>query len=94
MQDQEIVAEIRARAGEDFLIGVRVNGSDCIEGGLEVDEACVVAQHLERNASVDYLSISGGGSEHYPLWIADMSYEPGLFVPFAARIRSAVSWSR
>ena len=86
----EIVAEIRTRVGPDFVIGVRINGSDCVEGGLELDDACVVAQHLESTGSVHYLSVSGAGSEHYPLWIADMSYRPGLFVPFTERIRSAV----
>jgi 2,4-dienoyl-CoA reductase-like NADH-dependent reductase (Old Yellow Enzyme family) len=86
----EILAEIRGRVGSGLIVGVRINGHDGIEGGLEVDEACEVARLLAASGQADYLSISGGGSENYPLWIAGMGNDEGLFVPQAERIRAAV----
>jgi 2,4-dienoyl-CoA reductase-like NADH-dependent reductase (Old Yellow Enzyme family)/thioredoxin reductase len=86
----EILAEIRRRVGGGPLVGVRINGHDGIDGGLEVEEAGEIAGLLAATGHADYLSISGGGSENYPLWIAGMGYDEGLFVPQAQRIRAVV----
>jgi 2,4-dienoyl-CoA reductase-like NADH-dependent reductase (Old Yellow Enzyme family) len=86
----DVLAEIRGRVGDSLLVGVRINGHDGIDGGLEVEEACEVARILAASGHADYLSISGGGSENYPLWIAGMGNDEGLFVPQARQIRAAV----
>ena len=86
-----IVAEIRSVVGQDFLVGVRINGADLIDGGLTTADGIGIAQSLEQAGGVDYLSVSGASNENYPLWIADMAHPKGLFVPLAAGIRQAVS---
>lgn len=86
-----ILACIRASVGPDWLVGVRMNGSDCVEGGAGPEQAVVLAETLAGSGHVDYLSISGASNEAYPLWIADMSHAPGLFVDLAARVRASVS---
>jgi len=82
---------IRAAVGPDFLVGVRMNGSDMIEGGATIEDACALAELLESSGLVDYLSISGASNERYPLWIADMTQPRGLFVDLAAQVRTRVS---
>lgn len=88
---REILAAIRDRVGSQFLLGVRINGQDFVDGGLTIEHAVEVAQILEETGCVDYLNVSGAGGEHMPLWIADMSKPRGLFVPLAREIRSVTS---
>ncbi|ODU07419.1 MAG: hypothetical protein ABS81_01295 [Pseudonocardia sp. SCN 72-86] len=85
-----ILERIRASVGPDWLVGVRMNGSDCVDGGSGPEQAVAVAEALAGSGHVDYLSISGASNETYPLWIADMGHPPGLFVELAARVRERV----
>lgn len=82
-----ILDAIRSAAGRDFLVGVRINASDFVEGGFELDEAIQTIGLLEATGNVDYLNISGAGPENWPLWIADMGHQSKLFVPYATKIR-------
>jgi len=85
-----ILERIRAAVGAEWLVGVRMNGSDCIEGGIRAEDALALAEALAASRHVDYLSISGASNETYPLWIADMGHPPGPFVDMAARVRARV----
>ncbi|MBE7493182.1 MAG: NADH:flavin oxidoreductase [Planctomycetes bacterium] len=56
----ETLAAVRAAAGQDFPVGVRFDGEECVKGGYTVDEARWIALALAR-AGADWLSISAGG---------------------------------
>jgi dimethylglycine catabolism A len=56
----ETVQAVRAAVGEEFPIGVRFDGEECIKGGYTVEEAKLIAWRLAQ-AGVDYVSISAGG---------------------------------
>jgi 2,4-dienoyl-CoA reductase-like NADH-dependent reductase (Old Yellow Enzyme family) len=85
-----VLERVRAAVGPDWVVGVRMNGSDCVPGGAELSDAVALATLLCATGEVDYLSISGASNETYPLWIADMGHPPGLFVDLAAEIRRSV----
>ncbi|MCE0765076.1 FAD-dependent oxidoreductase [Pseudonocardia kujensis] len=87
----EIVRRIRTAVPADFLVGVRINGDDMIPGGVTPADAVITARLLEQVGGVDYLNVSGASNENYPLWIADMSHDAGLFVSAAQMIKDAVS---
>jgi 2,4-dienoyl-CoA reductase-like NADH-dependent reductase (Old Yellow Enzyme family)/thioredoxin reductase len=87
----EIVRRIRELVSESFLVGVRINGDDMVAGGTTPEDAVVNARLLEATGCVDYLNVSGASNENFPLWIADMSHEPGLFVDAARLVKRAVS---
>lgn len=56
----EVLERVRARVGDDFTIGVRFLGEECIRNGYTVVDAGPIAVALARG-SADYLSLSAGG---------------------------------
>jgi 2,4-dienoyl-CoA reductase-like NADH-dependent reductase (Old Yellow Enzyme family) len=57
---REVLAAVRARAGRDFCVGVRMLGDEAIEGGSSVEDASFYAVELARDG-IDYVSLSKGG---------------------------------
>ncbi len=55
-----VVARVRAAVGDDFTIGVRFVGEECIRNGYTVVDAGPIAVRL-AHAGVDYVSLSAGG---------------------------------
>ncbi|MBE0480350.1 MAG: FAD-dependent oxidoreductase [Dehalococcoidia bacterium] len=58
----EILQKIKALAGKDFPVIVRINGEDLVEFGLEAEESQQLAVRLQR-AGADALDISAGTYE-------------------------------
>lgn len=56
----EILDEVRAAVGKDFVVGARMNGDDFIEGGNTLQDSIPIALKLAEHG-LDYLSISCGG---------------------------------
>src|SRR5688572_8280559 len=55
-----VVRRVRERVGDDFAIGVRFLGEECIRNGYTVLDAGPIAVQLAQ-AGVDYVSLSAGG---------------------------------
>jgi dimethylglycine catabolism A len=55
-----VVRRVRENVGEDFTVGVRFLGEECIRNGYTVMDAGPIAVELAR-AGVDYVSLSAGG---------------------------------
>ena len=55
----EVIAEIRERCGEDFIIDVRISGDEYTDGGLTLNDMIYVSRRLEK-AGVDMIHVSGG----------------------------------
>ena len=55
-----VVERVRERVGNDFPVGVRFLGEECIRNGYTVVDAVPIAIRLAR-AGVDYVSLSAGG---------------------------------
>lgn len=83
----EIVAAIRAEAGHDFALDVKLNGRDFVPGGIELDESTAVARALLAHGA-DGVSVSGGvyGSSPFNLLLP---FEEKAFLPLAKAIRAA-----
>ena len=101
-----VIAEVRARVGEDFPIGVRFVGDECIRGGYTSLDAAVIAVRLAR-AGLDYVSLSAGGKfedarhvEGEPLYpytgysgdrcMPSAAYPDGANLPIAEAVTRAV----
>ncbi len=56
----EVLAAVRARVGEDYVVGIRYLGDEAIEGGSDLDDAVWFGVRF-AGAGVDYLSVSKGG---------------------------------
>ncbi|EPQ32228.1 uncharacterized protein PFL1_00425 [Pseudozyma flocculosa PF-1] len=60
----EIVDGVRAATGDDFLVGVKLNSSDYVQGGLTEEDALLNVRWLAENGGVDFVEISGGNYEN------------------------------
>ena len=58
----EIVRAVRARVGERFTVGVKLNSADFQKGGFDVGDAVRVVEWLGAEA-VDFVEVSGGTYE-------------------------------
>ena len=55
-----VIRRVRERVGDDFTVGVRFVGDECIRNGYTTLDAGPIAIELAR-AGVDYVSLSAGG---------------------------------
>ena len=55
----DVIGEVRRAVGPSFPVGVRINSTDNLDGGLTEDDALEVVRLLDRT-SVDLIDISGG----------------------------------
>ena len=79
----EMFEAMRAVWPDDKPLGVRLNGTDWDDEGLQVEDAIVFAQAL-AGAGCDFLDISGGGNS-----LVRPPLAPGYQAPYAAQIRAA-----
>ncbi len=88
---RETANDIRAKAGEDFVIGMRLSGDDISPDGLVIDDMVGICAALAADGVLDYLSVVGGssstlaGSIHI---VPPMMCETGYTAPFAAAIKA------
>ncbi|MEM8959682.1 MAG: oxidoreductase, partial [Pseudomonadota bacterium] len=54
-----IIDAVRAAVGPSFPVGIKINASDMVEGGLTNDEALEVVRLLDAT-SIDLIEVSGG----------------------------------
>lgn len=85
----ELIADIRAKAGDDMPLGIRINGEDYIDGGWTLDDARRLAPILAQ-AGVDYLHVSAGVYGSTQLTIPSMYVPEGCFIHLAAEIKKIV----
>lgn len=55
----DIISQVRSAVGPSFPIGIRINSTDQLEGGLTEADALEVVRMLDRT-SVDLIDLSGG----------------------------------
>ena len=81
----EVVAAIR-KAVPDLTLGIRINGSDWLDGGWSIEDASAYAVCLEQ-AGIEYISVSSGGARQ------GIRYDnkPAYQVEMATRVRQHVS---
>lgn len=87
---REVIDAVRARVGEDFVVGVRLTLSDEQPGGLTIDDSIEIAQHLAADGAIDFISTSAGGGTMF--WVAAQTgFAPdGYLLDKIARLKAAV----
>jgi 2,4-dienoyl-CoA reductase-like NADH-dependent reductase (Old Yellow Enzyme family)/thioredoxin reductase len=86
----EVLQKCREYVGSDYPISCKLNASDYLDGGLEVEETTVIAQLLSENG-LDALSLSGGMYES--LWASTPAEHvpAGMHVEKAAKIHRVLN---
>ncbi|WP_419660327.1 NADH:flavin oxidoreductase/NADH oxidase [Desulfosarcina variabilis str. Montpellier] len=85
----ELLADIKAKAGADFPVGLRINGEDYVDGGWTLDDALRLAPILEQNGA-DYLHVSAGVYGSKQLTIPSMYVPHGCFIYLAEAVKQVV----
>lgn len=91
---REIAAEIRAKTGPGFVIGLRITGEEHDSRGVEPDEVLSACRMLDGDGVIDYFSVVAGtsasmqGAVHI---VPPMFFEGAYSAPFAAAVKAAVS---
>ncbi|MFC2076037.1 NADH:flavin oxidoreductase [candidate division KSB1 bacterium] len=89
---QEIYSRIRKELGDDYPILVKMNSTDGLPGGLDLDDAVQIAARLDR-AGIDGIEVSGGMAEAGEFTARrDLNPEAeAYFLPAGARIKAEVN---
>ena len=86
----ETLTAIKPFASDDFLITVRMNGDDYVEGGTDVEEGKLIAKMLVEYGT-DLISVSAGMRESTtPLQDHSPAVERGAWVYLAEGIKEVV----
>lgn len=85
----DLLADIKAKVGADFPVGLRINGEDYIDGGWTLNDALRLAPILEKKGA-DYLHVSAGVYGSKQLTIPSMYVAHGCFVDLAEAVKQVV----
>ena len=85
----EVIEDIQQKCGNDFPVGLRINGSDYMENGWELEDTVKIAPELEKTG-LSYLHISGGVYGSTELTIPSMYTRHGCFVHLAREVKKHV----
>ncbi len=90
---REALQAVRRGAGEDLVLGIRLSGEEKEHDGLKIDDVLPIAQALDEETELDYISVTAGtsaglsGSTHI---VPSMRFQIGYTAPIAASIRACV----
>ena len=85
------LAAIRAAVGHDYPVGVRLSGSEGVEGGIQPDEASATASLLERCGLIDFCNVSLGSYYAFSKFIGAMHEPLGYELATSTPVTAAVS---
>ncbi len=66
---REVVQAVRDAAGTDVAVYAKLNMTDGVRGGLQVEESIEVAKLLEADGALDALMLTGGSSLANPMYL-------------------------
>ena len=87
---REVIQNIRERCGKDFVIDIRLSGSEFVEGGLTIEDTKTIARMVEE-AGVDMIHVSLGNYLTFD-WNIPSGYRAhGLIAEHGRAVKEAVS---
>ncbi|WFD35372.1 hypothetical protein MCUN1_002226 [Malassezia cuniculi] len=88
---REIIEETRKLVPKSFVIGIKLNSGDFVQGGQTEDDALQNVQWLADTRAVDFVEISGGSYENTSFMGSARSVRrEGFFREFAQRCHSVL----
>ncbi|MHA1229807.1 MAG: oxidoreductase [Candidatus Helarchaeota archaeon] len=87
----EVFDEIKSRVSDDLIISMRINGSDYVKGGFDIDEAKIVAKKMEEKG-IDIINVSASTDETPDhLMIPYMTSPRGIHTKLSAEIKKVIT---
>ncbi len=81
----QVIERVREILPRENLLGVRLTGDDCLDGGWTIDD-CIRLAHELKDRGVSYLCISSGGI----LPVTKLKFGPCYQVHLADKVKAAV----
>lgn len=85
----EIIADVRKKCGDDFILGYRLSVDEMVTGGLNAMDVKTYVPFLEE-AGIDYVSASIAVNASDDMMIPSMYYRHAWAVDYAAEIKQVV----
>ena len=89
-----ICERIRARVGDDFVIGLAVSVDRHVDVAMHTDELCEIAAWHDDRGLMDYITCGTASYFDFAELIPTFQAPPQLGVPMAAALRAAVRHAR
>lgn len=88
----EVLRQVRARVGDDFIVGIRYTADEDKQGGITTDDGIEISKHLKDSGMVDFLNVIRGHIDTDPglvnvIPVQGMKSAPHL--DFAGAVRKA-----
>lgn len=82
----EIIADIRKKCGNDFVIDYKISATEGVQGGLTIEDTKTIAIFLEQ-AGIDSLNVSMGVYETWWMQVPPGTLGHGWIADYAADIK-------
>ncbi|NLA75503.1 MAG: FAD-dependent oxidoreductase, partial [Deltaproteobacteria bacterium] len=86
----EVLSKVKSKAGEDFVIGVRLCADEKFWGAITPEESKQYAKTLEQSALVSYINTTVGTYYSLYLSMASMHTPPGFSIEAAELLKANV----
>lgn len=86
----EIIRRTRARAGEDFIIGLNASVDTGVEVALKIEALCEIAAWLDERQLIDYISCGTGGYFNFAELMPTFQFADKLGAPLAEALKKVV----
>ncbi|MDQ8705142.1 FAD-dependent oxidoreductase [Streptomyces sp. LHD-70] len=58
----EVLEEVRAQVGKEYVVGIRMSATELAEGGLTPEDSIAIGQRLAESGLVDFISLTAGSA--------------------------------
>lgn len=87
----EVIDSVRNNVGDDYLVGLQLNGDDLTPGGLNAEDFQEVARLIDETGKIDYITVKAGTYWVPNMVIPDMQHPLGIWVPYASGIKEVTN---
>jgi 2,4-dienoyl-CoA reductase-like NADH-dependent reductase (Old Yellow Enzyme family)/thioredoxin reductase len=86
----EVIENVRAKCGDEFIVGMRVSADEMVEGGLTLEDTKAIVPYLERSG-IDLLNVSVGNYLAVDLNVASAYTKHAWLVDMAKEMKNICS---
>ncbi|WP_030621568.1 FAD-dependent oxidoreductase [Streptomyces fulvoviolaceus] len=89
----EVLTEVRAQVGEDFVVGIRMSGSELTEGGITPEDSIAIGQRMAASGLVDFISLTVGSAttdSELAQQVAPLGSPLGTYLPIVKAFKEKV----
>ncbi|TWH51933.1 FAD-dependent oxidoreductase [Sporomusa sp. KB1] len=82
----EIIADIRAKCGDDFIVGYRISGDEYVTGGRTIEDTKTIIPYIEAEG-IDYVHVTAGVYRTFDAVIPSQYCRHGWIADLAAEVK-------